>query len=88
MIRTCPEFRQAVIDAELDYLVTSPFLNFTGDREPVFSPERTWVAGETALSLEVGPGTVEVWRVDGRLDPTTCDPSAPGPESTPGLVEE
>lgn len=88
VIRTCPEFRQAVNDAELDFLVTSPFLNFVGDREPVFSPERTWVAGEAALSLVVGPGPVEVWRVDGRLDPAACDASAPGPESTPGLVEE
>jgi len=87
VIRTCPEFKRAVNDAGLDYLVTSPFLNFLGDREPVFSPERSWVAGDPALSLEVGPGPVEVWRVDGSLDPDGCDPSAPGPESTPGLVE-
>ena len=86
VIRTCPEFRQAVNDAGLDYLVTSPFLNFLGDREPLFSPERTWVADDPALSLEVGPGPVEVWRVDGRLDPESCDPAGPGPESTPGLV--
>jgi len=87
VIRSCPEFRRAVNEAELDYLVTSPFLNFIGEREPVFSPERSWVAGDPSLSLEVGPGPVEVWRVDGPLDPSACDPSGPGPESTPGLVE-
>lgn len=87
VIRTCPEFKRAVNEAGLDYLVTSPFLNFLGDREPIFSPERTWVAGDEALTRVVGPGQVEVWRVDGRLDPSACDPSGPGPESTPGLVD-
>jgi hypothetical protein len=85
VIRTCPEFTQAVNDAELDYLVTSPFLNFLGDKEPIFSPERTWVAEDKALTRVVGPGRVEVWRVDGQLDPSDCGPG-PGPESTPGLV--
>jgi hypothetical protein len=85
VIRTCPEFRRAVNDAGLDYLVTSPFLNFLGDKEPIFSPERTWVADDRALTRVVGPGRVEVWRVDGPLDPSAC-PAGPGPESTPGLV--
>jgi hypothetical protein len=87
VIRTCPAFRRAVNEARVDYLVTSPFLNFIGDREPVFSPERDWVAGDPALTLEVGPGSVEVWQVEGQLDPEACDPSGPGPDSTPGLVE-
>ena len=50
VIRTCPEFRRAVNDAELDYLVTSPFLNFNGDREPIYSPERDWVAGDESFA--------------------------------------
>ncbi len=87
VIRTCPEFRQAVNEADLDYLVTSPFLNFNGDREPIYSPERDWVADDPSLSRVVGPGQVEVWKVEGLLDPTGCDPSAPGPEATPGLIE-
>lgn len=87
VIRMCPEFRRAVNDADLDYLVTSPFLNFNGDREPIYSPERDWVAGDQSLSRVVGPGPVEVWRVEGRLNPAACDPSAPGPESTPGLID-
>jgi hypothetical protein len=87
VIMTCPEFRQAVNEAELDYLVTSPFLNFNGDRKAIPSPEGAWVADDPALSREVGPGPVEVWRVEGSLDPAACDPSAPGPEATPGLVD-
>jgi hypothetical protein len=87
VIRTCPAFRAAVNRADLDYLVTSPFLNFNGNREPIYSPERDWVAGDPALTRVVGPGPVEVWRVDSPLDPAGCDPSAPGPDATPGLVE-
>jgi hypothetical protein len=88
VIRTCPGFKRAVNRADLDYLVTSPFLNFIGEREPVYSPERDWVAGDKAVTRIVGPGPVEVWRINGRLDPATCDPSGPGPESTPGLVQD
>ena len=87
VIRTCPEFRRAVNDEDLDYLVTSPFLNFNEDRQPIYSPERDWVADDSSLSRVVGPGPVEVWRVEGRLDPAACDPSAPGPGTTPGLAE-
>lgn len=87
VIRACPGFRQAVNDADLDFLVTSPFLNFNGDREPIPSPEREWVKGSPSLTRIVGPGPVEVWRVEGPLDPGACDPSAPGPEATPGLVD-
>ncbi|MEX0620341.1 MAG: hypothetical protein WD181_02055 [Solirubrobacterales bacterium] len=87
VIRTCREFRQTINEAGLDYLVTSPYLNFNGDRESIFSPERNWVQSDPALTLEVGPGPVEVWRVDGSLDPNACDPLGPGTESTPGLAD-
>lgn len=86
VIRNCPEFRRAVNEADLDYLVTSPFLNFNEDRQPIYSPERDWVADDSSLSRVVGPGPVEVWRVEGRLDPAACDPAASGPEEIPGLV--
>ena len=88
VIRTCPEFRQAVNQAGLDYLVTSSFLNFNGEREPIYSPERDWIAADKALSRVVGPGQVEVWAVEGRLDPAACDASLPGTEVTPGLRDD
>lgn len=86
VIRSCPDFRRAVNEARLDYLVTSPFLNFLGNRQPLFSPERGWIAGDPAVSPELDPGPVEVWRVNGRLDPESCGPGLPREESTPGLV--
>jgi len=36
-IQTCERFRKAVDDAQLDYLVTSPFLNFTHSGSPIAS---------------------------------------------------
>ncbi|HEX6865426.1 MAG TPA: hypothetical protein VF414_21540, partial [Thermoanaerobaculia bacterium] len=44
-IRTCRRFRAAVDDAELDYLITSPFLNFLDGDRPVRSPEAGWLRG-------------------------------------------
>ncbi|MEK6276548.1 MAG: hypothetical protein AABM29_00840 [Actinomycetota bacterium] len=75
-IRTCARFREAVNDAELDYLVTGPFLNFIHPSEPLFSPEAGWIATDPALRTVSRDGTgverVTVWKVDGRLDPAGC----------------
>ena len=77
-IPTCSEFRAAVNDADLDYLVTAPFLNYIHTDEPVRSPEAGWLRGEPAVRPVLRNGEVTVWRVDGRLDPAAC-----GPENAP-----
>ncbi|HKI65882.1 MAG TPA: hypothetical protein VJ989_01285 [Solirubrobacterales bacterium] len=74
-IQTCAGFRAAVDDAELDYLVTTPFLNFLEPGNPVPSPEARWLRGEPAARPIQRSGPVTVWRIDGRLDPTTCGPA-------------
>lgn len=73
-IPTCSEFRAAVNAADLDYLVTSPFLNFIEPGKPVVSPEARWLRGEPAVVPIQRSGPVTVWRVRGRLDPSACDP--------------
>jgi len=73
-IPTCAEFRAAVNEADLDYLVTAPLLNFIDPGEPVTSPEARWLRGETAVTPIRRSGQVTVWRVDGRLDPAGCGP--------------
>ncbi len=86
-IPTCSEFRAAVNEAELDYLVTSPFLNFLHTSHPVPSPEARWLRGESAVSPLLRSGPVTVWKVEGRLDPGACGPAnAPLREipNTPG----
>ena len=77
-IPTCEAFREAVNEADLDYLVTTPFLNFLDSGAPVPSPEAGWLRGDPAAKpiLRSGPMTT-VWRIDGMLD-TRC-----GPEQAP-----
>ncbi|MGH2980863.1 MAG: hypothetical protein ACRDKV_02315 [Solirubrobacterales bacterium] len=75
-IPTCEAFRRAVNAAELDYLVTGPYLNFAHQSRPKYSPERSWVRSDPALAPISRDGAgierVTVWRVDGRLDPAGC----------------
>jgi hypothetical protein len=72
-IPTCREFRAAVNAADLDYLVTSPFLNFIHPEDPVTSPEASWLRGEPAVRPIKRSGPVTVWKI-GRLDPAACGP--------------
>jgi hypothetical protein len=71
-IPTCAGFRAAVNAADLDYLVTSPFLNFLHPGDPVPSPEARWLRGESAVQPVLRSGPVTVWRVEGELDPAAC----------------
>lgn len=73
-IPRCSEFRAAVNAADLDYLVTSPFLNFIEPGKPISSPEARWLRGEPAVVPIQRSGPVTVWRVRGRLDPSGCGP--------------
>ena len=77
-IPTCAGFRAAVNAADLDYLVTAPFLNFIEPGKPVPSPEARWLHGEPAVVPIERSGPVTVWRVRGRIDPGSCGaPNAP-----------
>jgi hypothetical protein len=87
-IRTCRRFRAAVDDADLDYLVTSPFLNFLESDRPVPSPEAGWLRGAPQVEPLERSGEFTIWRVRGRLDPAACGPAnAPLQDlpDTPGL---
>jgi hypothetical protein len=74
-IPTCAAFRTAVNEADLDYLVTAPFLNFLHPGDPVESPEARWLHGESAVRPLRRSGPVTVWEVEGRLSPGTCGPA-------------
>ena len=74
-IPSCAAFRAAVNDAQLDYLVTAPFLNFLHPGDPIDSPEARWLRGEPAVRPLQREGAVTVWEVRGPLDPTACGPA-------------
>jgi hypothetical protein len=73
-IPTCARFRAAVNAADLDYLVTSPYLNFLHPGDPIPSPEARWLRGEDAVRPVLRSGPVTVWEVAGELDPAACGP--------------
>jgi hypothetical protein len=73
-IPTCAAFRAAVNAADLDYLVTAPFLNFLHPGDPIPSPEARWLRGEQAVRPILREGPVTVWKVRGQLDPSACGP--------------
>jgi hypothetical protein len=73
-IPTCRAFRAAVDAADLDYLVTAPFLNFLHPSQPTSSPEARWLRGEPAVAPILRSGPVTVWRLHGELDPAACGP--------------
>jgi hypothetical protein len=68
-IPTCEGFRAAVNDHDLDYLVTSPFLNFLHSSQPVPSPEARWLKGSGGVEPLFREGKVTVWKVTGHLKP-------------------
>ncbi|HSK50864.1 MAG TPA: hypothetical protein VK889_10290 [Solirubrobacterales bacterium] len=75
-IPTCRAFRAAVDAAGLDYLVTSPFLNFLAVGDPIVSPEARWLRGSEAIAPVLrGRDGVTLWRVEGELEPAACGPA-------------
>jgi len=87
-IRTCSAFRRAVNEAELDYLVSGPFLNFAHPSRPKFSPEASWIRDDPAVRAVDNDGSgverVTVWRIADRLDPAGCA-GIRGPRAYPPL---
>jgi hypothetical protein len=73
-IPTCRGFRAAVNAADLDYLVTAPFLNFLHPGSPIASPEARWLRAEAAVAPILRSGPVAVWKLRGELDPSACGP--------------
>jgi hypothetical protein len=72
-IPTCQAFRTAVNEANLDYLVTTPFLNFLHTSDPIPSPESAWLHGEKAAIPIDHDGPVTIWKLNESLDASACD---------------
>jgi hypothetical protein len=72
-IPTCAAFRTAVNAADLEYLITSPFLNFIHTSNPISSPEATWLRNDPAATPISRSGPVTIWKLTGKLDPSACD---------------
>jgi len=73
-IPTCTSFRTAVNAADLEYLITSPFLNFIHTSEPIPSPEANWLRNDPAAKPLLRSGPVILWKLNGNLDASACGP--------------
>jgi hypothetical protein len=82
-IPTCTAFRAAVNAANLDYLVTTPFLNFKDPSTPIPSPEAKWLRNDPAAKAFLHSGPVTVWKLESKLNPETCGPANAPLESIP-----
>jgi hypothetical protein len=71
-IPTCTAFRTAVNAADLDYLVTTPFLNFIHTGDPIPSPETAWLRGDRAAVPIHRDGPTTIWRIGSKLNPAAC----------------
>jgi hypothetical protein len=74
-IPTCTAFRTAVNATDLEYLVTSPFLNFIHTSNPISSPEAAWLKDDPAAKPLIHSGPVTIWKLTGKLDPSACGPA-------------
>jgi len=74
-IPTCAGFRAAVNAADLEYLVTAPFLNFIHTEDPIPSPEANWLRGDPAVKPPLRSGPVTIWKLNGKLDASACGPA-------------
>jgi len=74
-IPTCQAFRAAVNAANLEYLITTPFLNFLHPGEPISSPESRWLRNDPAAKPINRSGPVTIWEIQGKLDSSACGPA-------------
>jgi 4-amino-4-deoxy-L-arabinose transferase-like glycosyltransferase len=74
-IPACDRFRAAVNAANVEYLITAPFLNFLRPSRPIASPEARWLRGDPAAEPLVRRGPVTVWKIHGKLSPQACGPA-------------
>jgi hypothetical protein len=74
-IPTCTAFRTAANAANLNYLITTPFLNFLNPNAPIPSPEAKWLRNDPAIKPINRSGPVTVWKLEGKLNPSACGPA-------------
>ncbi len=86
VIEGCRAFFREIDRSGVEYVVTSPFLNFAKPGRPVPSPESRWVEADRAFRPVVVDGPVSVWRLTGEPDPSSCLRLPANLPPTPGLI--
>jgi hypothetical protein len=71
-IATCPEWRTAVNEGGYRFLVTSPGYDQDQPDKPLPAPFTEWTASDPAAQPVLQESLVNVFRIDGPLDPAAC----------------
>jgi hypothetical protein len=82
-IAACPEFLAAVNERDFDYVVTTPDYDQDDPTAAVLPIQRAWLAAAPNAERVAGENLVDVWRLDGMLDPAACEQVPESEAATP-----
>ncbi|HKH40242.1 MAG TPA: hypothetical protein VKA41_00140 [Solirubrobacterales bacterium] len=68
-IYTCALWRQTINEGDYDYVVTTPAI---GVIETVAPPQNLWTSEDKSVRTVIQSGPAAVYKINGRLDPSTC----------------
>jgi hypothetical protein len=68
-IYTCALWRQTINQGHYDFIVTTPAI---GVIETVAPPQNLWTSADRNVQTVIQSGPAAVYRINGRLDPSTC----------------
>jgi hypothetical protein len=72
-IAECPEYVAAINNGDFDYIVTTPGYDQDDPEAATVPVERAWLAAAGARAERIAGGElVDVWSLDGPLDPAIC----------------
>ncbi len=74
-ITDCPGYVAAINDGDFDYLVTTPDYDQDHPESSRVPAQRAWLSSASAAERVAGGELVDVWRLDGALDPSICTTS-------------
>jgi hypothetical protein len=68
-INTCGLWRRTVNEGKFDYVVTTPRVGESEERDP---PENAWTSWDENAELLIRSGPARIYEINGPLDPETC----------------
>ncbi len=69
-INNCVLWRVAINEGGYDYVVTTPRVGESEDRDP---PENVWTFRDPNANLFLRSGPARIYKINGKLDPGTCE---------------
>jgi hypothetical protein len=94
----CPQWIAAVNQGDYDFVVTTPAYDQDNPESATHPVELAWIGGAAAeritpapgplVSLSPGGSLVDIWRINGPLDPAACAGAPPRGAPSPGAAAD